>query len=84
MGHGGKEGDEAGRGADCEACEAQSVPGCEASHHAVFERSHEPPGERLRRRRGLHLHGAVSAAPKSKSLRRLGLSYMIPVILHVQ
>lgn len=69
MGHGRKESNEARAGAVCEAREAQLVPGAGDDAGAVLERPHEPPGERLRRRCRLHLHGAVPAKTQSKSLR---------------
>lgn len=70
MGYGSQESNEARTGAVRKAYKAQPVTGSVDDAGTVVQRPHEPPGERLRRRRRLHLHGAVPAATKSKSLRR--------------
>lgn len=67
MGHGRQENIEAGGGAKRETRETQPVAtsnGNVACQAVVFS-SHEFAGERVRRRRRLHLHGAVSATPES-------------------
>lgn len=61
MGYRSEKGFETGaRAALREACEAQPLAGAaETFEHSVLERPHEPPGERVRCGRRLHLHGAV-------------------------
>lgn len=61
MGHGSKEGTEAGViSALRKTREAQPFAGTAAAfEHTILERAQEPPGERLRRGRRLYLHGAV-------------------------
>lgn len=69
MGHGRQKSNEARTGAMCEACKAQPFPHAVLDADTVLERPHEPPGERLRRRRRIHLHGDMPAKTQSKSLR---------------
>ena len=66
MGHGREENNEAGGGAEREACQAQPVARAHAGQ--VVQRADEPAGERLRRGRGLHLHGAVPPAAQGQGL----------------
>lgn len=70
VGHGREASDEAGGGTERKTREAQPVASVVAEGQlAVLECPDESAGERLRRGRRLHLHGAVPAAPQSEGLR---------------